>query len=66
MKKVEKDEEVLPNLESNCVNCRWYLENQECTAFKGKIPEDIWKGVHDKVVDGQLFNITYSPKGNIL
>ena len=44
-----------------CETCLHYCGNQECYAFYGKIPADIWnnKKKHNKVLDDQLLPYVY-------
>lgn len=65
MKKNDKVEFV-PNFESKCEYCLWYQGNRTCAAFQDSIPENIWKGTHDKVEEGQDLDITFKPEGDIL
>jgi len=48
---------------SFCENCRWYLGNHECVAFADKIPDEIWHGKHEVVIEGQLFDFVYNEIG---
>lgn len=67
MKKVEKKNiATLPCVNSNCENCIWYLGNRECAAFNGKIPDEIWNGLHDKVLPEQQELIIYEENGPMI
>ena len=67
MKKVEKKNiTTLPCVNSNCENCLWYLGNRECAAFHGKIPDEIWNGLHDKVVEGQTEDLVFEENGPMI
>lgn len=64
MKKVEKKNiATLPCIESHCENCLWYLGNRECAAFYGKIPDEVWNSLHDKVVEGQAEDLVFEENG---
>ena len=58
--------EVVPCLNSKCENCLWYLGNKECAAFDGKIPDEVWNGLHDKVLPEQQEPIIYKENGPMI
>lgn len=58
--------EVLPHLDSKCENCRWYLGDRQCPAFELNIPEIIWKGEHNTVLEEQVVDLTFESNGPIL
>lgn len=67
MKKVGKKKiETLPCIESQCENCLWYLGNRECAAFHGKIPDEVWNSLHDKVVEGQAEDLVFEENGPMI
>lgn len=68
MSKIKEDTMVNPKFESRCEICRWYLGDRKCPAFDGKIPTEVWKNGHDKVVEGQddELPITFEQKAEIL
>lgn len=53
-------------MNSLCENCRWYLGNRECVAFPDKIPLEIWKEEHPKIVPGQLFDFVFVERGPLI
>lgn len=53
-------------MRSLCEICRWYIGNLECVAFADKIPNDIWRGKHEVVIEGQLFDFVYNEIGPII
>ena len=67
-RKIEKTEkpEFLPHIDSRCENCLWYLGNKECPAFREKIPEEIWNGLHDKVLKDQEQNLVFEENGPLI
>lgn len=47
-----------------CINCEHYQGLQECPAFKGQIPQNIYEGsfIHDKLHKDQINNLyLYTP-----
>lgn len=66
--KGDKDNEIetLPHIDSNCENCRWRIEGKKCAAFEGEIPDEIWNGTHDKVVEGQLLPFVFNELGPLI
>lgn len=64
---VREEDFIIPKYESNCEMCIHYLGDKKCIAWGNyEIPEEIWKGNHDKVLDGQSFPRIYTAKGDIL
>lgn len=63
---IKPDTKINPKFESRCEICRWYLGNKECCAFSDKISDKIWKSEHNSIIEGQLVNVKYDPKGDIL
>ena len=65
---MEKKEKiaVVPHFESQCEYCSWYSGDKTCPAFIDGIPENIWKGTHDKVEDNQDLKVIFKRKGYIL
>lgn len=62
MNEIEPDTITNPTLHSKCELCAYYLGNRSCPAFD-KIPNEIWKGKHDKVVEGQDVDIIFLDAG---
>lgn len=58
--------EVLPNIQSKCELCRWYLGDRQCPAFEDIIPAEIWAGSHDYALDNQVVDLTYNEIGAAL
>lgn len=65
-KNEEKQVATLPCLNSNCENCIWYLGNRECAAFQDKIPDEVWNGIHSKVLPNQAEPFIYNENGLII
>ena len=63
---LKQDSNINPKFESRCEICEWYLGNKECCAFKGKIPENVWKYEHKEVLNEQEVNIVFSKKGDVI
>lgn len=64
---VREEDFIIPKYESNCELCTYYLSDKKCAAWEDlKIPEEIWKGNHDKVLDGQRLQKIFTQKGDII
>ena len=62
----ENTAEIIPHIDSNCENCRWYLGDRQCPAFELRIPDAIWLGEHNMVMDDQVIDLTYDENGPLL
>ena len=58
--------EVLPHINSKCENCRWYLGDRQCAAFELTIPDNIWFGEHNMVMENQVVDFTYEENGPLI
>lgn len=63
---MNKNNEVLPHIDSLCENCIYYLGDRECPAFRETIPDFIWNGEHTEVVEDQVIDITFEENGPLL
>ena len=58
---------VLPHFDSNCEICIHYLRrDKKCIAWKdGAIPEEVWNGNHNEVLEGQISPFVFKTIGSI-
>lgn len=59
---------TVPHFDSDCEICIHYLRREKkCLAWKdGIIPEDVWNGKHDKVLEEQILPYVFEQAGDIL